>query len=242
MTEINNTLLTSLIKGLKYNSKTDEYTFNHKKYKLREVKETESKQDITHYYFVNINEPVDVVLVKGIKGIPTYDGFNDVKVDTQLRKIAYQREYYRKVTLEKRAKASEKLKAERQKAKEQLKQQKQKLKEKEKAKKLAKIKPKVCKFCGAEFKPKAKIQKFCSHECQLKYNSKKQAQKKKESNHVEKVCPICNKTFTGTTKNTYCSKECYKVSQKQDRRQRYEKEKELGYYSVGGKYHYKSNK
>ena len=33
MTEINNTLLMALIKGLKYNDKTEEYTFKHKKCK-----------------------------------------------------------------------------------------------------------------------------------------------------------------------------------------------------------------
>ena len=215
MTEINNTLLTSLIKGLKYNSKTDEYTFNHKKYKLREVKETESKQDITHYYFVNINEPVDLVLVKGIKGIPTYDGFNDVRVDSTLRKIAYQREYYKRVTVEKRAKA---VKPEK---------EKPKTKKKSVAKKKKTLKPKKCAFCGTEFTPKQTKQKFCCRKCQMRYNSKKQAEKIKEENKIEKVCPICNKTFEGTPRQIYCGKDCYKLSQKDNRHQRYLRDKEV---------------
>ena len=55
MADINNTLLTALITGLKYNDKTEEYTFKHKKYRLREVKETEKKSQEVYYYFVNIN-------------------------------------------------------------------------------------------------------------------------------------------------------------------------------------------
>ena len=51
MAETNNTLLMALIKGLKYNDKTEEYTFKHKKYRLREVKETEKKSQEAHYYF-----------------------------------------------------------------------------------------------------------------------------------------------------------------------------------------------
>ena len=89
MADINNTLFTELIKGLKYNEKADEYTFKHRKYRLREVKETEKKSQEVHCYFVNINEPTDLKIVKAIGGIPTYDGFNEVRVDSNLRKIVY---------------------------------------------------------------------------------------------------------------------------------------------------------
>lgn len=238
MTEINNAVFVSLIKGLKYNSKTSEYTYKQKQYRLREIKVSEGKAQTEYYYFVNIEEPLDLRFVKAIKGIPTYDGFNEIKIDTQLRKLVYQKEYYKQVTIEKRAKANEKIKAEKEKAKAKLKEEKQKAKEKAKANKLAKIKPKICEYCGKEFLPKAKIQKFCSHDCQLKYNSKKQAQKQKEDKKTEKVCPICSKSFIGTGKNTYCSNECYKISQKESRRKRYEREKEQGYYVKGGKYYY----
>lgn len=215
MADTNNTLLMALIKGLKYNDKTEEYTFKHKKYRLREVKETEKKSQEVHYYFVNINEPTDLKIIKAIGGIPTYDGFNDVRVDSTLRKIAYQREYYKRVTVEKRAKAGKSEK------------EKTKTKKKSVAKKKKVLKPKKCAFCGTEFTPKQTKQKFCCRKCQMRYNSKKQADKIKEENKIEKVCPICNKTFEGTPRQIYCSKDCYKLSQKDNRRQRYLREKEV---------------
>jgi predicted transcriptional regulator len=54
----------------------------------------------------------------------------------------------------------------------------------------------------------------------------------------EKVCPICNKTFEGTPRQKYCSKECYKVSQRDSRRERYNRDKSNGCYDKGGKYEY----
>ena len=214
MAEINNTLLTTLIKGLKYKSKTDEYTFNHKTYKLREVKASEEK-DTEHYYFVNIVEPTDLKLVKVVKGIPSYDGFNNVTVGKQLRKLEYQREYYKKVLKKKRQ----------QQAKENAVEKVVKVKKEKQEKPKKTYKPIKCACCGKEFTPTQSKQKYCCHKCQLKYNSKKQAEKKKEENKIEKVCPICNKTFEGTPRQTYCSKKCYKVSQQDGRRQRYEREK-----------------
>lgn len=215
MADINNTLFTELIKGLKYNEKADEYTFKHRKYRLREVKETEKKSQEVHCYFVNINEPTDLKIVKAIGGIPTYDGFNEVRVDSNLRKIVYQREYYKRVTVEKRAKA---VKPEK---------EKPKTKKKPVAKKKKTLKPKKCAFCGTEFTPKQVKQKFCCRKCQTRYNSKKQAEKIKKENKIEKVCPICNKTFEGTPRQIYCGKDCYKLSQKDNRHQRYLRDKEV---------------
>ena len=215
MADINNTLFTELIKGLKYNEKADEYTFKHRKYRLREVKETEKKSQEVHCYFVNINEPTDLKIVKAIGGIPTYDGFNEIRVDSNLRKIVYQREYYKRVTVEKRAKA---VKPEK---------EKPKTKKKSVAKKKKTLKPKKCAFCGTEFTPKQIKQKFCCRKCQTRYNSKKQAEKIKKESKIEKVCPICNKTFEGTPRQIYCGKDCYKLSQKDNRHQRYLRDKEV---------------
>lgn len=212
MAEINNTLLTTLIKGLKYKSKTDEYTFNHKTYKLREVKASEEK-DTEHYYFVNIVEPTDLKLVKVVKGIPSYDGFNNVTVGKQLRKLEYQREYYKKVLKKKRQ----------QQAKEKVVKEKVVKVKEDKPKKT--YEPIKCAYCGKEFTPTQSKQKYCSAECQRKYNSKKQAQADVEKRHSEKTCAICGKKFVGTPREKYCSDECYKVSQQDNRRQRYEREK-----------------
>jgi len=228
---INNSMLISLIKGLYYNSKANEYTYRHKKYKLRDVKTSEDKKEIEHYYFVNIDNPIDLVIVKVVKGIPAYDGFNDVKINAKLRKLAYQREYYKQVTIEKRKKVREEVKAEKEKLREKVNNKIKEIKKQE-------TEQKICAFCGEEFTPTSKVQKFCSRECQRKYNSKQASEKKKTERKSEKVCPICNKTFVGNPRDTYCSKECYKVSQRDSRRERYNRDKSNGCYDKGGKYEY----
>lgn len=217
MAEINNTLLTTLIKGLKYNDKTSEYTFKNKKYKLREVKETSDKKiQETHYYFVNINEPTDLKFVKVLSGIPFYDGFNNVEIDKKLRKLEYQREYYKRVLVDKRGIG---------KTKEETPPTPVKATKKKAVKKKRKLRDKKCAYCGETYTPKQSKQKFCCDTCRKRYYSELQAEQLRQEALTEKVCPICNKTFEGTPRERYCSKECYKLAQKENRKQRYEREK-----------------
>ena len=221
MAEINNTVFMALIKGLKYSDKSKDYTYKHNKYKLAKVQADENKS-IEQFYFVNINEPTDIKVVSAIGGIPTYDGFNGIKVDTKLRKLEYLRVYYKKVLVDKRQKASADKREKREKERKEKREQKKIELQSQIQEKYTPIK---CAYCGVEFTPHAKNQKFHTDECRKRYYSEKQAEQKKEENLVEKVCPICNSTFKGTPREKYCSKKCYKLAQKGNRRLRYEKEK-----------------
>lgn len=223
--EINNTVFMALINGLKYDDKTGDYTFKNKKYVLKDVKLAKKhlNGDVYNYYFVNINEPTDLKTVSAISGIPTFDGFNNVDVDKRLRKLEYSREYYKKVTYNKRKKERAKraisLREQQAKAREQRKEElKNELRK-------PKYEPIKCLYCGTEFTPYAKNQKFHTDECRKRYYSEKQAQDIKDEHTSEKVCPICNTVFTGTPRDKYCSPECYKVAQKELRKERYARDK-----------------
>lgn len=231
MAEVSNVVLTTLINGLSYNEQAEEYTFNDNRYKIKGSQDKSSKQKngvvvITSIlYFVNISNPADLKTVTCVNDIPTFDGFNNIKINTKLRKLIYLKGYYKQVTLEKRQKARAKQKAKREQEKAKLKEQMAIEKEKAKAEKLARIQPKKCEHCGIEFVPKLSKQKFCCHDCQIKYNSKKQAKADTEKRHSEKICVICGKKFIGTPREKYCSSECYKIAQQENRRRRYERDK-----------------
>jgi hypothetical protein len=61
---------------------------------------------------------------------------------------------------------------------------------------------KICLWCKKEYIPNNKNQKHCSPSCQMKtrYNS----------SPMERICPICNNTFTRKrTTSIYCSQKCF---------------------------------
>ena len=70
------------------------------------------------------------------------------------------------------------------------------------------VKVKVCPICGNEFTGRAK---YCSHECKLKARRSRYATKAEKAK-VVKVCPICGNEFKGTSKDKYCSNECYELA------------------------------
>ena len=213
---INNTLLLAFIKGLKYDENEHKYTFKKKKYKLRDVK-IQSKRS-QFYFFVNLNDPTDVKIVKYSGGVPLQDGFNNVELDEAQRKRTWKKIYYEKTIREKRRQESKIKKQAKAKAKLEAIEQ-------AKAEREAKLKPIKCKFCGKEFKPTQTPQKFCCASCRIKYFGKKQGEYEKEKRKVEKTCPICNKKFIGTSRDNYCSKECYNEAQKILKKIRYNKNK-----------------
>lgn len=215
MTEQINEMLLSCIKGLKYNSKTDEYTFNHNKYKLRETKESDKNN--SYCYFVNIADPTLIKSVQLRKGVPFYDGFNNVEVSKELyekyRLKKYHQEYYKKVTYGKRQLNKKE------------KPPKTTIKEKVKPKKSVVMRePVKCLYCGTEFIPVAKNQKFHSDKCRKKYWSEKQAEIKRQEKLTKKICPFCGTVFDGMPRDKYCSPECYKKAQKGVRDERHQSE------------------
>ena len=216
MEKVNNTLFESLIEGFKYLTDEDLYEFKNSKYRFRGI--TEGQTRVT-YYFINIAEPTDIKSVICPQGslIPLYDGFNEVQINSKLRKIEYQRHYYEKVTKQKRQLYRE--------------QNKNKLKRRGRPRKpkveKALPEPIKCAYCGKEFIPIAKNQRFHSDECRKKYYSEKQSADLKVAHRIEKVCPICGKKFTGTPREKYCSKECFKVAQSKFRKERYLRDKIL---------------
>lgn len=240
MAEVNNETLMNLIDGLLFDEQTKEYAYKENKYRLKGSQDSSKTQKngvivtTSILYFVNINNPTDLKSVTCVNGLPTFDGFNDTKVDKKLRRLEFNRKYYHEVRANERLKA----KAEREKEKDK----KIMAKIMAKAEKFAQTEPKKCKYCGNEFIPKQKAQRFCCDSCRKRYYSRMQSDKIVQANKSEKICPICNKKFIGTPRETYCSKECYKVSQQENRRKRYEREKAQGYYVKGGKYSYNNGK
>ena len=91
---LNQMALLNLISGLVYEPKTDNYQFKNKKYKLREI--TSLNKAYNNHYFVNIVEPTEMVIVKCTngRGLPIYDGFNNIKVDSRARHLQYLKSYY----------------------------------------------------------------------------------------------------------------------------------------------------
>ena len=215
--KIDNTLLLTFIKGLKYSEDEQKYTFKKKKYKLRDVK-IQSKRS-QFYFFVNTNDPTDVKIVKYSGDVPLHDGFNNIELDEEQRKSAWKKVYYKKAIKERRRQASR--------VKKQAKlEAKLEAIEQAKAEREAKLKPIKCKFCGKEFKPTQTQQKFCCDSCRIKYFSKLQGEQVKADRKVKKTCPVCHKAFLGNPRDTYCSKECYFEAQKDLRKERYIKSKE----------------
>lgn len=197
-----------LIKGLEYNNEKDEYTFKGTAYKLYEIEPL--NKIFSAYKFISTGELVHAVTVKCTTdyGIPIFDGFNNVKTDKNLRHIQYTRAYYYKV----RRPKTELVNA--------LKPPKEPIVKEKKS-----YNPISCMYCGNKFIPRNSIQKFCSKLCQHKFNSEKQSKAVQESKKFEKSCPVCGKIFKANKSQTYCSKECYKVSQKICRHQRYLRDK-----------------
>ena len=214
--EINISAFLTLITGLKYDDFLDEYTFNNEKYILKSV--TKDKQHKI-YSFMNINEPTDVKDVTAVGGIPTHDGFNNIKIDTKLRKAVYQKEYYKNKRYPNRREMIEKNKAEREKLRAEKKAELQKKKQE------SKYAPIKCAYCGVEFVPYAKNQKFHTDECRQRYYSEKQAKEETEKRHSEKTCIICGSKFLGTPREKYCSSECYKVAHKELCKERHKRDK-----------------
>lgn len=211
--EINIDALLALINGLEYNKDTDKYIFKGVTYKLENI--IPLNTILAEYKFVSDTDLVDVVTVTCSRkySIPVFDGFNKVKIDRRATKAQYERAYYFEKTKLKRAKERE---------------------EKEprlRIKKVKEIKPKKeyapikCAYCGKEFTPKNRTHIYCSRLCQHRFNSKKQCKANEESRKTDKVCPICGKVFRANNWRIYCSKECYKVSQKIKRSKRYLRDK-----------------
>ena len=230
--DFDNSLFLKFIKGLKYSQESDEYTFNGKVYKLKEAIPSDKRMKTqTLYYFVSISKPLKVITVIGIKNIPVYDGFNNVKIDKEIVRKCYSNLYYKSVTLIKRKQIS----AEKKILREKQKQIKQKEKEEEaKLKKQAKqdsIKPVVCLHCGKLFKPTCKTQKFCSRECYHKYHSHAQLVRIKASKRLTKKCLYCGKEFVGTFRVKFCCAECRqeyaKIRDKEQKRQKRQAKVEL---------------
>ena len=244
MSDVNNETLMNLINGLSFDEQTKEYAYKENKYRLKGSQDDSKTQKngvvvtTSVLYFVNISNPTDLKTVTCVNDIPTYDGFNNIKIDKKIRNVERCKKYYYDVTVNKRHEATEKATAEREKEKEK------KLMAKiiAKAEKFAQTEPKKCEYCGNEFIPKQKAQRFCCDSCRKRYYSRMQSDKIVQANKSEKICPICNKKFIGTPRETYCSKECYKVSQQENRRKRYEREKAQDYYIKGGKYSYNNGK
>ena len=93
----------------------------------------------------------------------------------------------------------------------------------------------ICFHCGKEFyAPNKKIRKYCSYDCtyeayrlkQLKESEpkeKRQAVKKP----VEKVCPLCGKTFMAESyRNKYCGEFCQRLAQVQRAKEYYHRKAE----------------
>lgn len=209
-------ILLNLIAGLEYNEAAKEYKYKDNTYFLRSKNETGNNID---YFMVNTNYPEDVVRIKCTSnGIPTYDGFNKIKIPSDIMKKEYQKIYYKNKTKPKR-------------------QLNKKIKEpkikKEQHKIISKktIEPRHCEFCGKIFTPKQKTQRFDSNECRKKYYSKSQSIKEQEKRKIEKECPICGTTFKGNPRDIYCCPECYKKAQSDRRRKRYQRDKINGKYT-----------
>lgn len=202
--EENTELNTSSIKGLTFNKETNTYTFKRKRYKLKNVLKSKVEFYDT-YFFVNINNPEEIIQVVSLNGKPFKDGFNKTRMTPKERDKEFHKEYYKRKTIEKRQKESIRLHKKKEKIKEKLRQ----LKEQAKADKL---KPRVCVNCGKEFTPTQAPQRFCCDKCRTYYFSKKQAEDKKQAKLEKKICPVCGKAFLGTPRNTYCSKECYLIN------------------------------
>lgn len=179
MIEVNKEALTELIPGLSYNPETDDYTFKGETYRAKSktcISEKSLKEVI---FFVCASESTHIIRVITVKGIPVYDGFNEIPVDDKERTRYYNREYNRKNRTKKEFPVTicfycgKEFKPEYHDQKycsHECKMQAtyEKRSYKYKMKKEAERKVLICPVCGKEFKQTQKQQKYCSHKCQVK--------------------------------------------------------------------------
>ena len=213
LTQLENKYLLELIPGLEYDTDKNEYVHGGKKYELKGIGSSTNQKSV--YFFINTDDPADIVKITTRNGLPIQDDFNKNKIDAGSRQQLYNKAYYNKITkvkreTERKAKEPERLA--------KLQEAEQKRKEKREAERKAKEELKkaryealpvlVCPVCGKEFKQIQKLQKFCSNTCHKKYHSKEQAKRQKASLRSIKVCPVCGKEFVGTRKDIYCCREC----------------------------------
>ena len=202
--KINIKVFLSIIKGLNYIKKTDSFTFEDTEYELVTIREVSTS---TTYFFMDCNDVFNIKKVIARSGIPIYDGFNDVKVESNQRVTAYQHEYYRSITKPKRRKQALKNKKEKEKLKEQEKLKKERLK-KQKRREQKKKMIRFCMQCGKEFIPERSNQLYCTVECRKKNALKKAGYVQRKNAEIKKKCPVCKKYFIGTQKQIYCSAKC----------------------------------
>ena len=83
--KLDNTYFLQLINGLKYDEANDLYSFGDKTYKYKGKSLVLESQKRYAHYFMNISDSLDIISVTAGNDIPIYDGFNNVKIDKNLR-------------------------------------------------------------------------------------------------------------------------------------------------------------
>lgn len=73
--------------------------------------------------------------------------------------------------------------------------------------------PNKCKTCGCNLEYSKRKNKFCSHSCAAKTNNLGVIHNRHKGQYSQKPCKRCGKT----TKNQYCSKECFLQHRRHER-------------------------
>ena len=76
---------------------------------------------------------------------------------------------------------------------------------------------KLCKYCGAEFRPLTPHNQFCSKECKRKYNSDIRKERYKKPLKKNNFCIQCGKYMESYGSQKFCSIECRDIHRRQVR-------------------------